>query len=164
MLFLLGWGKNAKKIGYLGISKCKNCKNYTHLYIYEIANNINIYFIPVAKFNRKYIVACELCKAGIEITPETKNNLIEKYCSIMAPPEETVRIWNTIRDKISDLLVEYSIKLNSNKFNKNNLDIELKQRKDKIMQEVKETTMYKLCVEIIYEEWLQSINDEDNPE
>ena len=42
MLFLFGWGKNAKKIGYCGILKCGHCKNYTHSYIYEIANNINM--------------------------------------------------------------------------------------------------------------------------
>lgn len=31
---LFGWGKKGKQVGYIGIDKCPNCKNYVHLNLY----------------------------------------------------------------------------------------------------------------------------------
>jgi len=44
---VFGWGKKGKFIGYVGIDKCPNCKNYVHFSIYEYSNRVNIYFVPI---------------------------------------------------------------------------------------------------------------------
>ena len=164
MLFLFGWGKKAKKIGYFGVSKCGNCKNYTHSFIYEISNNINIYFVPVAKFNKKYILSCELCHAGIEITPTFKDNLLTQLCPLMAPPDETMRIWNLLYNKFQKLITEYlmdSIEETSL------IDVDNTQQLQdsiiKIIIEVKQTTIYKSCVDIIWKSVFKSLADYDMP-
>lgn len=69
---LFGWGKKGKPIGYIGIEKCPNCKNYVHFSIYEYSNRINIYFIPVAKFNKKSYLVCPVCDAAFELTGDLK--------------------------------------------------------------------------------------------
>ena len=92
-MLLVGWGKGAKQIAYLGVYKCSNCKNYSHFHLYELANKIKLYFIQVAKFNKKYIIACETCEAGHEIDEETKNNLLQ--ISVEIPNRDGfIEIWN----------------------------------------------------------------------
>lgn len=164
MLFLFGWGKKAKKIGYFGVSKCGNCKNYTHSFIYEISNNINIYFVPVAKFNKKYILSCELCHAGIEITPTFKDNLLTQLCPLMAPPDETMRIWTLLYNKFQKLITEYLMKSNEET---SLIDVDNTQQLQdsiiKIIIEVKQTTIYKSCVDIIWKSVFKSLADDDMP-
>lgn len=76
-LVVYGWGKKGKKIGYIGIDKCPNCKNYTHLYLYEYANNVNLYFVPIVKWNKKIYVVCPICDSGYELNEEMKKYFIE---------------------------------------------------------------------------------------
>lgn len=111
MLFLFGWGKNAKPIAYLGVIKCGHCKNYSHFHLYETYNNIKLYFVPVAKFNKKYIMACDTCQAGLELNENQKLKLLQASMNIL-PQEEYVMVWNMLRKNIFPMLEEWIEKLN----------------------------------------------------
>lgn len=113
MLFLFGWGKNAKKIAYLGMHKCKNCNNYAHFHMYEIANNIKVYFIPVAKFNKKYIMACDTCQAGIELN-DTQRIILLQESAKLPSEEEYLKLWNLIYSKVSKISEQLIHDLESN--------------------------------------------------
>lgn len=103
MLFLFGWGKNAKIIAYLGIIKCGHCKNYSHFHLYETYNNIKLYFVPVAKFNKKYIMACDTCQAGIELNENQRLKILQESINI-PPKEEYIKLWNIIDNQLCEVL------------------------------------------------------------
>lgn len=103
-MIVFGWGKDAKKIAYLGIVKCSRCRNYSHHFIYEVAKKINVYFIPVAKYDKKYFVACNVCNGGLEIEEAQKQEFLQKSLKI-PEPNKVNAIWtaciNTMNRYIS---------------------------------------------------------------
>ena len=103
---IFGWGKKGKQVGYIGIDKCPNCRNYTHLFLYEYANNINIYFVPVAKFNKKLYLVCSTCDAAWELTEELKKEMLE-VSVITLDVATTTYIWNEVVKFFSDNQEEY---------------------------------------------------------
>lgn len=102
---LFGWGKKGKPIGYVGIDKCPNCKNYVHFSIYEYSNRINVYFVPVVKFNKKYYLVCPVCDAAYELTGDLKNYYFEEMYNSM-DAEVSQDIFSTSLEIISDNFAE----------------------------------------------------------
>lgn len=80
---IFGWGKKGKKIGYVGIDKCQNCKHYVHFSIYEYSNRVNIYFVPVVKFNKKHYLVCPVCDAAYELTGDLKEYYFDEMFNSM---------------------------------------------------------------------------------
>ena len=80
---VFGWVKKGKNIGYVGIDKCPNCKHYVHFSIYEYSNRVNVYFVPVAKFNKKNYLVCPVCDAAYELTGELKDHYFAEMFSSM---------------------------------------------------------------------------------
>lgn len=97
---IFGWGKKGKPIGYVGIDKCPNCKNYVHFSIYEYSNRVNLYFVPVAKFNKKSYLVCPVCEAGYELDGELKDYYFNEMFSSMNP-EDTQEIFTEASKIIS---------------------------------------------------------------
>lgn len=137
---IFGWGKKGKKIGYIGIDKCQNCKNYVHFHIYEYANNVNVYFISIAKFNRKNYLVCPVCDVAYELTDGLKEYYFEKMYDSMNP-EITQDIFTKSLEIISknftktmennngniqvtvDTLIKHCVnEINENYHNKNYID------------------------------------------
>lgn len=98
---VFGWGKKGKVIGYVGIDKCPNCKQYVHFSIYEYSNRINVYFVPVAKFNKKHYLVCPVCEAAYELTGELKEHYFYEMFNSMSP-EDTEEIFSESMDIISE--------------------------------------------------------------
>lgn len=90
-----GWGKKGKVVGYLGIEKCPNCKNYSHFKLYEYANNFNLYFIPVAKWNKKLYLVCSSCDVAWELDNELKEEMLDR--ALRGPSQDIVnKIWDRV--------------------------------------------------------------------
>ena len=103
---IFGWGKKGTAIGYLGIDKCPNCKNYVHFSIYEYSNRVNIYFVPVAKFNKKQYLVCPVCEAAWQLEGNTKEEFLEEM--LTSPDMDTTEmIWNKAGTIIESNLIEY---------------------------------------------------------
>lgn len=103
MIIIGGWKKSAREIAYLGINWCPNCKNYDHFAMYEIATKVNLYFVPVAKFKKKFIWACELCEAAWEVDEEKRGDLLRESATI--PDRDYVtNLWNEIDQELSSAI------------------------------------------------------------
>ena len=76
-MIFVGWGKDLKKIAYAGIEKCANCKNHGHFWICEQSSKATLYFVKVAKWNKKQFFMCEKCKRGWEIPEEKQAELLK---------------------------------------------------------------------------------------
>ena len=103
---LFGWGKKAKEVGYIGIQKCHNCKNYAHFKLYELANNVNLYFVPVAKWNKKLYLVCSVCEAAYELDDESKEIFVEK--SLNMPSSKVVdALWDEVGVIVNEEIEKY---------------------------------------------------------
>lgn len=129
MLFLFGWGKDVKKISYLGMDYCENCKNISHFYMYEMSKKVDVYFIPVARFHKKYFVACDICKYGNEVNNEEKNELIMRFISIPSK-ERTEAIWRYVDNKITLIMkrLEMTLQKNGIDFNKEKENLSIQEQ------------------------------------
>jgi hypothetical protein len=92
-MIIYGWGKDLKKIAYAGIEKCSNCKNHSHFWIGETSSHATLYFVKVAKWNKKYYFCCETCQRGFEIAPGRLDELLR--ASVKLPSQQQCReIWD----------------------------------------------------------------------
>lgn len=98
-MFVASWGKDSKEIGYWGILKCENCKNYTHHVIYERANKVKLYFVTVAKYKKERYLVCPVCNAGYELQEDIYLSLIEQLPKRF-DKEKTSEIWNRVNSDI----------------------------------------------------------------
>jgi hypothetical protein len=71
----IGYSSGHSKYLYVGKMRCENCNNVSDFYIYEKAFKPRIMFIPIAKINKSYMLACELCKRGYEISEQKVKEL-----------------------------------------------------------------------------------------
>lgn len=150
---IFGWGKKGKQVGYIGIDKCPNCRNYTHLFLYEYANNINIYFVPVAKFNKKLYLVCSTCDAAWELTEELKKEMLEVSITTL-DVATTTYIWNEIIRFFDDNQEEYM-----KKYDINALTALYNDCIDKIAEDVGDRDY----VSRVARKVLQSMGDDDTP-
>lgn len=150
---LFGWGKKGKQVGYIGIDKCPNCKNYAHLYLYEYANVFRLYFIPILKWNKKLYLVCSKCDAAWELNGEIKDELIEESLTSL-PMENTTLLWNKVGKVIDE-----------------NLDTLMKKYPEDFISPMVEMCIAKLCDEVsdiasirkMSLKYLEMIFDEDKP-
>jgi len=101
-MIIFGWGKGAKKLADLGFMKCGNCKNYSWFSLFEVSSKVKLYFVPVAKYGKRYVMACPICQGGIEVTKEEKDEILRG--SVGVPTQElSIEIWNKLDAVFTDL-------------------------------------------------------------
>lgn len=76
-MIIVGWGKDARPVANLGVKRCPNCNNNSRFDLHERATQLKLYFIPVARLNLKYFVACQICGAGYEVDNRQKDELLK---------------------------------------------------------------------------------------
>lgn len=105
-MIIAGWGKKAKELAFVGIHKCPKCKNHVPMYLYELANRISLYFIPVAKFNKKNYLVCSLCENGFEIDEERKNIFLQASTEL---PDSTqvLLVWKELGNRLKEKVASY---------------------------------------------------------
>ena len=94
---LLGWGKESTKVCDAGIMKCDHCNNYVTFEIKELARKASLYFIPVAKWDRKYYLVCNTCQYGYELNMETKNKIFQDSQSSPSNATSTI-MWKAMHN------------------------------------------------------------------
>lgn len=94
-MLIVGWGKRGKQVAYLGIEKCPNCRNWAHINMQELSSQVRLYFVPVAKFNKKHYAVCGVCDAAWEIDASDVPRLLRESVSIPSSEQAAV-IWNRI--------------------------------------------------------------------
>ncbi len=61
MVLIYGWGSKAKPLGLTPARDCLRCSNYGPRLVYETKKRFKLYGIPVAQWNKKYIIECAIC-------------------------------------------------------------------------------------------------------
>lgn len=92
MLFV-GWGKKAREIGYAGIEKCPNCRNWTHFALFETKRKVTLYFVPVASWDAKTYLVCGVCEAAWELDSGARSETLAKSATL-PPRDQAEVIWN----------------------------------------------------------------------
>lgn len=112
-MFIAGWGKDNKKIAEAGIRRCDNCNNYTTWEIYKTSKKTTLYFIPIAKWKKKYFLVCTTCNASYELKKSKKDEFLENVVRI---PDNNVcaKIWNKIDSNFCIFLKNNTIDENKN--------------------------------------------------
>ena len=98
-MIIAGWGEKAKELAFVGINKCPKCKNHVPMDLYELANKVSLYFIPIAKFNKKYFVVCSLCENGFEIDEEGKLKFL-RISTELPNKTQTMLVWNEMARRL----------------------------------------------------------------
>ena len=79
MMFLLfGWGKQTEKdLAEKDFDICKFCHK-GNLRLKEVTSWATLFFIPVIPYKTRYVLSCENCKAGYEISKELADEMTDK--------------------------------------------------------------------------------------
>ena len=102
MILIGGWGKKSKKIADAGLLKCKNCNNTAAFEVRELASTASLFFVPVAKWNKKTYLVCPICEAGYELSEDDTKKLLQDVASL--PSNDSAKeIWN----KTDSLFVKF---------------------------------------------------------
>lgn len=105
-MLIVGWQKTAKEVGYAGINKCNNCKNYSHFKVYELATEPTVYWAPIFKIKSRILVACGLCNASMEIDPQKRKEFLESLNGI--PPIYAFEaIWLQLKEQFNLVINNY---------------------------------------------------------
>lgn len=92
-MIFYGWGRDLEKVAYAGINKCRACKNYAHFWIGQSARYVELYFVKVAKYNKKFYFYCDSCHQGVEIEPSRKDEILRATVAFPSHAD-TEEMWN----------------------------------------------------------------------
>jgi hypothetical protein len=68
--FIAGVNTKAKDIGNVPNSICPSCGAYANMYVSVLFEALSLFFVPVFKWNRRYLVTLPCCGAVYELDQE----------------------------------------------------------------------------------------------
>jgi hypothetical protein len=77
-MIIYGWGKNFKPLAYMGVEKCPNCKTWAEVWLCEHASYASVYFVKLARWNKKTCLMCNHCKQGFEVPESERDELLRR--------------------------------------------------------------------------------------
>jgi len=66
-MIVFGWGDGAKQLGEGFYQVCDNCNNTNRFIVAEVSKKASVYFVPVAKWGRRYFYVCPVCNSGFRV-------------------------------------------------------------------------------------------------
>jgi len=76
MVLLVGWGTKATPLGITDIRSCKRCNARGPWLVYQAKKQFKLYWIPVAQWNKKYVIQCSVCPNAFEVSEQEANRLM----------------------------------------------------------------------------------------
>lgn len=77
-MVFVGYKNDVKDIMYVGVRECQHCGNNSHFYITETSFQPRLYFISIAKLNKKYFLKCATCERGVELDKTKVEKLLKE--------------------------------------------------------------------------------------
>ena len=71
-----GWGTKNTPLGFTRAEKCSRCGNFGPWIVYESKKRITLYWIPVAQWNKRFVVECSICPNAYEVDRSTAEQMI----------------------------------------------------------------------------------------
>ncbi len=100
-MIIVGKGSDLKKIGFAGIEKCSNCKNFGLFWLCEYSQKLTAYFIPVVRYNRKLHYLCETCGQAYEVDKGMDEAAIRSTVTLPSR-DDALAMWNVINEKYAE--------------------------------------------------------------
>jgi pyruvate-formate lyase-activating enzyme len=72
MLFIFGWGGQSKVLGDGYTLMCPNCHNARSWRVVKTNKKVSLFFVPVVKWDAKYLMVCPVCSAGFELESQVQ--------------------------------------------------------------------------------------------
>lgn len=69
-MLIVGVGKHVENLGRAGYYKCPRCNNECLYSVLEISKKFEVFWIPIARWNKRYFLTCTICQYGYELKPE----------------------------------------------------------------------------------------------
>lgn len=70
MFFIMGISQGQKQLSFVQTVICKVCGKYGRYEVFMTYSYFSLFFIPILKWGRKYIVRSSCCGATYELNPE----------------------------------------------------------------------------------------------
>jgi hypothetical protein len=153
MVFFASWGKQLEVIGYAGIEKCENCKNYCNFWICEHRSETRVYFMRVASYDKKHLYVCEICEKAWSIDPSAKDEALKRSIGLPSP-EQCWEMWDRLMEVADHAAGANKARDNVWEFITNALSNELTKMKQTYEAEQ---------VDYIAERYLSFLADDDRP-
>jgi len=99
-VIIYGWGKDLKQVAYAGIERCQNCSNFGHFWLCEQSSYASLYFVKVAKWNKRLFLMCQTCQRGWELEQKDKASIIRSTLGLPTP-QDCQELWDEIGRRIS---------------------------------------------------------------
>lgn len=97
-MLLFNWGSKGKKVCDGGIHFCTNCNHVNTMEIQVIEKNIGLFFVPVAKWDKKFYLMCNRCTARFPLLDNKVSEFI-RLATDGPSNELAIKIYNEI-DKV----------------------------------------------------------------
>jgi hypothetical protein len=81
-MFIANWGDKRKIVCEASIQRCDNCKNVSAFSIITDEKTAGLFFIPVAKWDKKYYLVCHTCSAGTPFVQGKENEAIRMFTEL----------------------------------------------------------------------------------
>lgn len=88
MFFIMGVSQGRKKLDFDQMIVCNNCGKYGHLEVYMIYSYLSLFFIPVFKWGRSYVVRTSCCDTVVPIEPELGRKI--EHGEVTSLPESII--------------------------------------------------------------------------
>lgn len=88
MFFIMGISQGKKKLNFDQLIVCKSCGKYGHLEVYMVYSYLSLFFIPVFKWGKRYLVRAACCDTTVELSPELGRQIARG--EITSLPEDVI--------------------------------------------------------------------------
>lgn len=76
MFFIMGSGTGNRQLDFDQLTICKVCGKYGHIKIIELYSYFSVFFIPIFKWNKRYIAHMSCCGESCEISAEVAKEIM----------------------------------------------------------------------------------------
>lgn len=76
MVLIYGWGTKATPLGYTDIRHCDRCNTDSPWIVYQAKKQFKLYWIPVAQWNKRFVVECSVCPNAVTVSQQEAQRLV----------------------------------------------------------------------------------------
>ena len=81
MFFIMGISTGQRKLDFDQVVICPYCGQYGHVQVIEIYTCLSLFFIPVLKWNRHYVIQMSCCGATRDLAEDTGREIAKGRCT-----------------------------------------------------------------------------------
>lgn len=75
-MLIFGWGDKNNVVGITSVRKCSRCGNESPWVVYETKKQFKLYWVPIARWSKRFIVQCMVCPNSSEVAETEARRLV----------------------------------------------------------------------------------------